>query len=372
MTKGTWTPSRFLYIPLILVIALAVLADWKAGRVVSQSPGSLLASTFSQLDFMLDDRAVVKDSDWGSLNMTILGSPDIVYLNLSANGNWVLQNIPVVSIEGPGVNQSMFSYFFLGVNSGQRLDRLRHGLTLTSNVRTSPPAETQLAILEHRTVIFNRGIRNRRARLHDARTSGFQSGAQARSGEQSVHRDFPNQEAGKNECVPVALSNSLQFLKRTHGLPLTDAEVSIANMKRVVGWQQTGAPQQWERRKRDFRPDLITTTITQQIEEVVAAHRRRCDVELSAGTHVAAVVGITPLENGNHTLYVANDLEQGKDDGRVTEIVTYDSRRRRVSGDAIWGNGRVSFFVIECPREGRPTPSPSPTPTPSPSPRPSP
>lgn len=87
MTKGIWISSRFLYIPLVLVIALAVLTDRKAGHVISQIPGSLLASTFSQLDFVLDDREIVRDSDWGSLNMTILGSSDIVYVNLSANGN---------------------------------------------------------------------------------------------------------------------------------------------------------------------------------------------------------------------------------------------------------------------------------------------
>ncbi len=124
-------------------------------------------------------------------------------------------------------------------------------------------------------------------------SAGFLVGEQAMSNEKLINDEtFPNQKAGLNECVPAALSNSLKWLNKKHNLGMKDEDLSIASMKKAVKWQPTGAGEQWASLKKKFRPDLITTT-TQQIEEVVKAFERKCDVELEAGDHVAALVGIT-------------------------------------------------------------------------------
>ncbi len=334
-----------------------------------------MEATFSQLDIDFDrGRVFVEDSNWGKLEIKFFGSPDFMYLNVSATGNWVIQNIPVVSIEGAGILQSMVYYFFLGIDSGQRIERLNYGLTLISAVRTSPPPQTQVASLQHASVVFASGLREREAEFHDASIAGFLVGAEAQSSEKLIHEGVPNQKARLNECVPVALSNSLKWLKK-QGVALTDAEASIANMKQVVKWTPAGAGQQWVELKKKFRPDLITTRTTQEIEKVIEAFKAKCDVELSAGPHVAAVAAITPEKDGTFSMDMANDAMQGPPgpgtpENLPPETITYDPKKRTVKGHPIWGNGKVSHFIIECPTKKPPAPTPSPSPSPKPSPSP--
>ncbi len=62
------------------------------------------------------------------------------------------------------------------------------------------------------------------------------------------------------------------------------AGLDIEHMKREVQWtRERGAGQQWVELKKKFRPELITTRTTQQIEDVVKALKDKCDVELEAG-----------------------------------------------------------------------------------------
>lgn len=101
------------------------------------------AIRFQQLDLRLAGGELnVKSSDWGRLLLTFRGSSAIMYLNLTVNRSWVIRNIPVLSVNGAGVSQTMTYSFPLGNSPGQRVDAVTFGLDLTAEPREAPPAET--------------------------------------------------------------------------------------------------------------------------------------------------------------------------------------------------------------------------------------
>jgi hypothetical protein len=296
-----------------------------------------------QVDATLDGSTIV-NSDWGSADLTFVGSSSVQYFNLSLNGFWAVQNMPVLSNEGSGVIQTQTFNFALGVPSGTAVSSMSYGLTLSTTLLSSPPPATGTASVSDRTVVIATGEAGESLFQTPARpaigSAVAPSGANplkvlqdqvvARKPAPAFNYGVPNQEVGVNECVPGAISNSLKFLQM-QGLKLPDAMISIDAMKMATGWTPDGAPTAptpwWDLKNMYMQKNglPVTTTTSMSFADALAALGKHCDVELRVPGHAAVVTGIVPLANGDYGIIVQHDTDQGAAGGTKSEVVIYKS-----------------------------------------------
>jgi hypothetical protein len=182
-----------------------------------------------------------------------------------------------------------------------------------------------------------------------------------------IHTDFPNQAAGKNECGPVAVSNSLEWLNTVHNLGLAADAISVARLKTILQWTaENGVDDGWISRKTDYTKQFGIETITvspADIDKLPAYMDRHCDIELQlfnkgqsgAGGHIAAVVGLFQHKGkGKWTIFIGHDVTQGlgnQPHKPITEIVTFGVNGqppRTLTGGATLSGKTVKTFVVEC------------------------
>jgi hypothetical protein len=169
---------------------------------------------------------------------------------------------------------------------------------------------------------------------------------------------FPNQDVGKNECGPGAVSNSLMYLNAVFNLGLNPADITIDKMKTATGFNPRGIPLDWEVIKDKYMKDNhlpIQTVTTQSFADAMAALNNMLDVEIETTGHVAAVVGITDLGDGKFTLDVAHDTQQGMAGGTKIETVMYSMNTGRLTGTTFFNSVPLRKFVIESPIPEPPT-----------------
>lgn len=341
-------------LPLLVLLGSACAAPTDSGpaepQLVPLTNSSVAATaTLVQLDVTLDDGSH-PDSPWGEVRVSFTGSNDVLYFNLAFGGVWRIQNVPVLSREGPGVAQTATFLFDLGVSEGTDVTTGSVAFDLNTGVLSQMPTGAGAVGIGSGTWAISSGTANR--------AITYSLPAPALAGGQTIgnkvsHSGFPNQRADNNECVPVALSNSLQWLNAKYGLGLAAGDISVAALKVVVGWQPTGAGQQWWTRKRtQFKDVLTTSTIPRfNINEVYDAVGRGCDVELRANDHVVSVTGAQQLANGKYSLDLTHDPDQkdGKTPGAEgTQTVTWDPKTKKFSG-APWIEGHAAdLIVVEC------------------------
>jgi len=317
--------------------------------------GTQVAATvvLTQLDVEFDGETHANTA-WGHATVDYTGVFGVLYFNLVIDGTWRVQNIPFLSPEGAGVTQTNAVTFDLGVAQGTEVTSVDAIAELSIDPLTEAPAggAVTTAVGNQAFVIATGFSRKTIAFAPPAPT--LVGGAA--DGPKATNPNFPNQEAGKNECVPAALSNSLRWLDGTYGLGIAEGNMSIAAMKVLVKWGPDGAPQQWWSRKRSFFKELIeTTTIPKNsLDKVFDAVRNGCDVEMRANNHVVAVTGAQKLADGNYVLELTHDTVQGDDTkgtGKTgTQNVTWDVKTKKFSG-APWIEGHgPDLFVSECPK----------------------
>ncbi|MFM6408205.1 MAG: hypothetical protein ACKPGT_27555, partial [Microcystis sp.] len=79
--------------------------------------GQITGITFNQANFDLDSD-ITTNSNWGQTDLSFIGSSDFQYFNLVVNGNWLIQDDPLLSIEGSGISQTLTFNFDLGNTIG--------------------------------------------------------------------------------------------------------------------------------------------------------------------------------------------------------------------------------------------------------------
>ena len=190
--------------------------------------------TFSQIDFYLDGMSTL-NSDWGSVELMFEGSDDILYFNLVVDGNWQIQNVPVLSLKGTGNIQSQRFSFDLGNNVGEDVTAINYAFNLTTyTLASAPSGSTPATVGDDQIVLFSGGVD---VSLPAAPAPAVPLiGGQAIINEQHKNENFPNQECGHNECAPTAVSNSLQFLNDKHNLGMNPADIDIGTMKGATNW----------------------------------------------------------------------------------------------------------------------------------------
>lgn len=331
------------------------------------SNATVTGITFGQINFNLTG-GYTPYSGWGDAHVSFYGSAYAQYLNLISNGYWTIQNLPVLSVEGEGVNQTQDFWFPLDAPSGTPVTTITYGIQLTNDTLTVPPTQNASAPVSGEDYVIYSGEAGGALNPTVPPAAPVVGGAVK---DQAKHENFPNQEAGLGECVPTAISNSLKFLNKKFNLGIDENKLSIEKMKDATKWTKTGlAPSGWWNNKDTYMEANnlpITTKVIQSgdIGKILGEIKAGEDVEMGltdAIGHRVAVVGIADLGGGKYSVTIKHDKKQGPAGAQhdlATETGVWDSKTGTWSGDLGIYTGIINF-VVESPRPGVSTPITSP------------
>jgi hypothetical protein len=349
--------------------------------------------TFAQLDVEFDGDRHDK-SAWGAVDLRFLGAAQVMYFNLAVvSGNsatpvWRIQNVPVLSREGAGVAQTTTFHFNLGNTPGDRVPSLEYGYALTEAVLNAMPLVDLHAHVNRADYAIDTGyggvpivfVPPPETRI-GGRAAGVAQPPQALVGAAVAagpcsHEGFPNIDVGKDECVPGAVSNSLNWMNELYGLGISVNDITLEAMKTATGFKKEnkGCPLGWALLKKAYCEEHDIPVSTEEVDgfrigKILEAVCAGCDVEIGIGEHCVAVTGAVKLENGNYTFELTHDSDQKRPGGTITESATWDNGLGQFQGGPDVQNKTVEFIVVECPF-GSPTPTPTNTPTNTPTPPP--
>lgn len=186
--------ARHVWLP--VVVACAGLST---GVVHAQ----LVGVTFEQSNLQLDT-FTLNNSDWGSAEVEFIGSASTMYFNAEVDGVWRVQDMPVVSVLGPGMQQKMTFNFSLGSVGPHPNAFTRYSLT-PAPLGAAPTANPGVVNLQPRQVTMSGG--------EGGFSLPYASAAGALIGglvpflpiPNGKYATYPNQECGVDECVPAAV-----------------------------------------------------------------------------------------------------------------------------------------------------------------------
>ncbi|MGQ9706714.1 MAG: hypothetical protein ACUVWP_06920 [bacterium] len=304
---------------------------------------------FYQINFDLDGR-IKTDSSYGLVNLNFDRTTDILYFNLVVNDNWIVENIPILSFELAGDRQSRFIMFDLGIEDGNNVDKLDYAYSLTKETISERPDNIKSKQVGDYEVIFYSG-------LFDEPFNLFKIGVVMGGAVSSYllqDENFPNQESGKKECVPTAVSNSLRYLNSKFNLGLTDDQVSIAKMKYATRWNG-GCSSDWWRYKKDFmevnnypiNTERMGGDYSTMFDRAGEALEDGKDVELCFDKHCVAVIGITKTGDTTYSVDIVHDIQQGRDGGTVIETVTFDYNTGKFTSGVVSNGQKFGYFIVE-------------------------
>jgi hypothetical protein len=312
---------------------------------------------FTQLSHMLGNNPI-QGSRWGRVALKYMGSPQILYFNLSTNDGWKIQNVPLPSLDGAGVEQTINSSFPI-TDTTATLTTIIYGFKLSDTILTAMPLQTYQDSVHADTIIFCRGYGD----------STFLSGeptpligGQVVDSISISHSPFPNQDCGKYEGVPAAVSNSAIYLNRERSLGIDENLLTITEMKNAVGFIPNVGSPNWVANKRQYMRQQKLPIEAMPVSGLLwIAHllRDKNDVEIDVidtingrtKTHTLAVLGIKEQTNGNYDLYIAHDTKQGMGSGgAIIEMITYDQITGQFNGGGgIISGCRLKQVVVEGP-----------------------
>ena len=349
---------------------------------------------FHQVDW--DGLGIVQnDSSWGYVELDFLGTTNEQYLNVNVDGNWAVQNIPVISFAGDAVQQKQATFFDLGVANGIDLTNLSFDFTLTNTEQTIMPsgALTNAPVSEYDYQIGGVGDANAGNEAPANAMNQPNPGAKVvkeaklpflKQALANAQHNM-NQPLGTNDCARGNVSNSLNYLKATRQLGAA-RPTDLGTIDTLLGGKAADnrSPGAWAKNKQDNAKNVyargqqsaITTSMVrrsqlapgktgftnQQLMNLVEAIRRGHDVEVEIRKgndgHVMMVTGIKLYDDGSIGLHVLDDTQKDGRNGTADPIKFYMIKRLPIAG----GGGATSMFlnkvevrkfVIERHRDGR-------------------
>ncbi len=309
---------------------------------------------FEQLDFNVEGMPM-KDSPWGSVVLNLVqpgaftGSGPL--LNVAVDNRWVIQNVPVLfDPKGGGEVISYTYYFDLGVPYGTDVAELEYAFELTADVRLTMPNDFRKASVADRSFIMSSGIRGES--LLPIPPLVTEKGDRVVGQMWANLGYFPNQECGVNECVPAAVSNSLNFLNGKYNLGMSTPQMDIITMKQATGWDN-GCAGNWPDNKDAWMKKYnypITTRTETNFDQIINDVKAGQDVEVYSPVHCAAVRAIGKMADGRYILYVAHDTKQGEKGGLRIEKVIFDPTTGTFEGAPGFNGLPLYSFTVECPK----------------------
>ena len=189
----------------------------KTGSLINQ--GNLAdVITFGQVDFLFSDQEQ-KDSSWGHLNINV---PELLemyqtekgYLNVYTHAGWVIQNQLVDNVENM---KHLSIYFNLGVKPGEDIQQLSAYVQFTAEptveFKDGPRNEYNIVPVDYNAEGL--GPNSPAAPGYIGLIDFQQSGSTYDFTKPNLHEN-ENVQCAKNQCAPMGVANSLQYLENTH------------------------------------------------------------------------------------------------------------------------------------------------------------
>lgn len=335
---------------------------------------------FYQFDINLDS-VIQINSDWGGMEVKYDSFPGSMYINLSIDApgittQWQIQNV-LVSKQGSD-SDNVLIYFDIGDTSVE-VGNLNYGYSITPYPINTPPEINSTAVVYNSIIVINSGLFESvydkpgiEELLFD---NEFEKAVPTIGGEAEkegkIDNNFRvNQEAGKNECVPAALSNSVKFLNNLYQLGIPAWKTSIEFMKYACAFTNNGVPLNFPDIKRNwFALNNIPITTREykpplDLNKIICELNDNQDVEITVqrlyphwlwGTlqksgHTAQISGITDIGDGYYEFEISHDRNQNEPGGRQRDFSIYDTRTNSfISGIFKKYNLGIYHIVVECP-----------------------
>jgi hypothetical protein len=320
------------------------------------------STVFHQLDFNYDG-TITNNSEWGAVDVTFIGTDQIMYLNLTVDTAWVIENMPVLSTKGAGIEQTQRFWFDIG-DPGIPVGLLTQSLTLTPAISGKPDFMTNSPVTTD-WVVINTGFSGGPPGGGGPAPAGKQKGGQALDPAPKLHKNFPNQESPTNFCVPAGVSNSLQWLNTKNGLGMNPNDISIPSLGNAFGTTPGNGTLRdniYKNKKAYCKKKKLPITTRKfsgsRIGDVAKEIKNGQDVEMMVSWiggggkgHCVAVTGITDHGNGKFSLVITHDKEQNQAGGTVDENATYDKNTKKWGGALSKASGASNdiVFIVECP-----------------------
>lgn len=191
--------------------------------------------TISQLDFPHDDLPVL-DSSIGLLNVDVMQLRGVTsinsgFVNMVRGGDWVVRNLPVLpDSQYPYPNLSV--KFDLDVDAGTDLESLNAYLIYSDQVHEQAPSGSETTFDVGSETVSQGGLST------ELPTNGSNASPKVTpsldpisfgdvtNNRQIFQLDHPNIETALNQCAPMSVANSLQFLANTTNLELPHSHVA--------------------------------------------------------------------------------------------------------------------------------------------------
>jgi hypothetical protein len=236
------------FIFMIVIVSLSLITAQEAKpQPVTIEPGQ--GVVFQQVDFLFP-QAGLFDSNWGRIVADaneLQASTEIVrgYLNVYTNAGWVVDNLLV---DTAGANP-IAAYFTLGVSAPGDVTTLSAYVVFSVNPRSvfdDGPRETfPVGVFEWDAQGFSdEDVKEIGPPPPPRSTPPVPSLARwfhllfsaLEEGEECVQSDAENVQAAVNQCVPMSVANSLQFLENHAGIEIPhDHELGLRGDDTLVG-----------------------------------------------------------------------------------------------------------------------------------------
>lgn len=336
---------------------------------------------FYQYDFSMDS-VTQFNSDWGGLELQYDSFPGTMYVNLSTDlpgttTQWQIQNL-LISKYGSDTEKTLI-YFDIGDTSVE-VNSINYGLSLTPFPLNEQPIINSTDSVFSKTIEINSGIYGLDTDKSEIENTYFDNNSDQAvptvggtpvntAGIDNKHR--VNQEAGKNECVPVAISNSVKFLNSMYNLNIPIFKTTIEFMKYAVGFiPDKGAPVNFADLKRNwFSMNNIPITTREykldiDMDKIMCELSRNQDVEITVeryyyhwlwgsiqiAAHTAQISSISYLGEGRYELEISHDTEQDKIGGRERSYTIFDTRVNKFTAGIFKRyNLGIHSIIVECP-----------------------
>ena len=340
--------------------SLILLCSAALALLLCAAVGHADSLNFTQLSFDLDG-VWTNNTEWGNVDLTYTGQEPILYFNLAVNGAWQVQNWPVLSHNGVGVDQSLNFGFDLGVSRGTIVSSLNYDYMLTPTLQASMPAGSTPATVSQDYQRNYSGFKDGIIGTLLAPT-GPMVGGEVADLNKHAHKDFPKQGCGPIECCPAAVSSSLKFLKKEERIDIDDSKISIAETKKATKWETDGCwidagagHNAWWEDKKEYYKDKVTTKKVTSMEDLISEIDGKQDIEIQMTGHTAALVSITKTKDGKFKITVSHDVKQENNAADcVEEEMDYDPVTGKLNGK-VTGTRDFLYAIVECPVPEPPT-----------------
>lgn len=203
------------FLPHICIASLMILCAHKNSIGVTVGPGQ--GVDFEQVDFVFSEKATQLNSDWGrgSINPDLLSTSTGIssgYLNIFTNAGWVVQNIPIDLISDG--KETVATYFSFGLSAPEDVG------TLSAHVEFASSA--QITFSDGSRSNFPVGVAQWNAKgvvnykkitIPSAPPPNLVTFDPVGTDTKHTQRHNVNVEAAVNQCGPMSIANSLQYLE---------------------------------------------------------------------------------------------------------------------------------------------------------------